>query len=90
MFYYKNSEESHAFAAMLQETVKEVIDDGNHRVEKGNDSYYMLKKTEGIFAIIECGFLSNPQEEVLLNSDNYQQKMAEAIAEGIENFLYNQ
>lgn len=90
VFYYKNSEESHAFAAMLQETVKEVIDDGNHRVEKGNDSYYMLKKTEGIFAIIECGFLSNPQEEVLLNSDNYQQKMAEAIAEGIENFLYNQ
>lgn len=89
VFYYKNSEESHAFATMLQETVKEVMGDGNHRVEKGNDSYYMLKKTEGIFAIIECGFLSNPQEEVLLNSDNYQQKMAEAIAEGIENFLYN-
>lgn len=89
VFYYKNSEESHAFATIMQETVKEVMDDGNHRVEKGNDSYYMLKKTEGIFAIIECGFLSNPQEEVLLNSDNYQQKMAEAIAEGIENFLYN-
>lgn len=88
VFYYKNSEESHAFATVLQETVKEIIGDGNHRIEKGNDSYYMLKKTEGVFAIIECGFLSNPQEEVLLNSDDYQQKMAEAIAEGIERYLY--
>lgn len=88
VFYFKNSEESHRFAAVLQETVKEKINDGNHRVEKGNDSYYMLKKTEGIFAIIECGFLSNPQEEVLLNADDYQQKMAEAIAEGIERYLY--
>lgn len=88
VFYYKNSEESHAFATLLQETVKEMIGDGNHRVEKANDSYYMLKKTEGVFAIIECGFLSNPQEEVLLNSDDYQQKMAEAIAEGIERYLY--
>lgn len=90
VFYYKDSEESHEFATVLQNTVKERIADGNHRVEKGNDSYYMLKKTEGIFAIIECGFLSNPQEEKLLKSDDYQQKMAEAIAEGIENFLYNQ
>lgn len=88
VFYYEKSEESHAFAAMLQNTVKEELDDGNNRVEKGNSSYYMLKKTEGIFAIIECGFLSNPQEEVLLNSDDYQQKMAEAIAEGIERYLY--
>lgn len=88
VFYFKNSEESHQFASVLQETVKEKINDGNHRIEKGNDSYYMLKKTEGIFAIIECGFLSNPQEEVLLNADDYQQKMAEAIAEGIERYLY--
>lgn len=89
VFYYQNSETSHEFATMLQNTIKEELADGNHRVEKGNDSYYMLKNTEGIFAIIECGFLSNPQEEVLLNSDDYQQKMAEAIAEGIEKFLYN-
>lgn len=90
VFYYSNSAESKEFAAVLQNTVKEKLADGNHRVEKGNDSYYMLKKSEGIFAIIECGFLSNPEEEELLKSDTYQQSMAEAIAEGIENFLYNQ
>lgn len=89
VFYYKNSEESHAFATVLQDTIREMVADDNHRVEKGNDSYYMLKKTEGIFAIVECGFLSNPQEEKLLLTDQYQQKMAAAIAEGIEKFLYN-
>ena len=65
VFYYQNSEESHAFATVLQQTLKEELADGNHRVEKGNDSYYMLKKCNGVFAIVECGFLSNPQEEEL-------------------------
>lgn len=90
VFYYQGSEGSHAFATVLQETMREELADGNHRVEKANDSYYMLKKTEGIFAIIECGFLSNPEEETLLKSEDYQQKVAKAIAEGIENFLYRQ
>lgn len=39
--------------------------------------------------IVECGFLSNPEEEKLLNSEDYQKKMAKALAEGIEKFLYN-
>ncbi len=90
VFYYKNSEDSKEFASILQNTIRESLNDGNKRVEKGNDSYYMLKKTEGVFAIVECGFLSNPAEEELLKSDKYQQSMADAIAEGIENFLYNQ
>ena len=74
---------------ILQETLKEEIGDGNHRVEKANDSYYMLKKSQGPFVIVECGFLSNPEEEKLLNSEDYQKKMAKALAEGIEKFLYN-
>ena len=58
-------------------------------MEKANDSYYMLKKSQGPFVIVECGFLSNPEEEKLLNSEDYQKKMAKALAEGIEKFLYN-
>lgn len=89
VFYYSQSEEGHRLATVLQETLKEEIGDGNHRVEKANDSYYMLKKSEGPFVIVECGFLSNPEEEKLLNSEEYQNKMAKALAEGIEKFLYN-
>ena len=83
-------EEGKRLANVLQETIKEEMGDGNHRVEKANDSYYMLKKSSGPFVIIECGFLSNPEEEKLLISEEYQQKMAKAVAEGIEKFLYNE
>ena len=62
--------------------------DDNHRVEKANDSYYMLRKVTCPLVIVECGFLSNPEEEALLNDEKYQKKMADGIAEGIENFLY--
>lgn len=88
VFYYKNSEEGKKLGNVLQNTIRDVIGDGNHRVEKGNDSYYMLRKVSCPFAIVECGFLSNPNEEALLCEEKYQQKMASGICEGIENFLY--
>lgn len=88
VFYYSASEESGRLASVMQNTIREMIGDGNRRVEKANDSYYMLKQTTCPFVIVECGFLSNPQEEQLLKDTEYQQKMAAAICEGIENFLY--
>ena len=88
VFYYKNSEQGKILAGSLQDAVREVIGDGNKRVEKGNDTYYMLKKVSCPFAIVECGFLSNPEEEALLGEESYQEKMAAGICEGIENFLY--
>ena len=48
----------------------------------------MLRKVSCPIVIVECGFLSNPDEERLLNDEKYQKKMVEGIAEGIENFLY--
>lgn len=38
-------------------------------------------------ALIEAGFISNPEEEVLLGDREYQQKAAEAIAKGIAGYL---
>ena len=37
--------------------------------------------------IIECGFLSNPEECKLLQSDEYQNKLAWGIYTGIMDFL---
>lgn len=88
VFYHSTSEEGKRLAGILQQTIKETIGDDNHRVEKANDSYYMLRKVTCPLVIVECGFLSNPEEEALLKDEKYQKKMAEGIAEGIENFLY--
>lgn len=37
--------------------------------------------------IVEMGFVSNPNEDILLNSDAYQNKMAEGIANGIDTYF---
>lgn len=88
VFYYTGSEEGKKLAGILQNSIRDVIGDDNHRVEKGNDSYYMLRKVTCPLVIVECGFLSNPEEEALLSDENYQEKMARGICEGVENFLY--
>ena len=52
-------------------------------VAKANDSYYLLKKTACPIVIVECGFLSNPQEEALLTDSVYQERVAWNIFMGI-------
>lgn len=49
--------------------------------------YYILNCSPYPSVIAECGFLSNPEEEALLITDEYQNKIAEAIFEGITSFL---
>lgn len=91
VFYYdgdNRKETGKRLAEIMQDAVRDVLNDGNTREEKGNHSYYMLKKVTCPFVIVECGFLSNPEEEALLCEESYQEKMAEGICEGIENFLY--
>ncbi len=83
VFYYNTSGEGAKLANIMQETIKTTIGDGNHRVAKENESYYLLKKTNCPLVIIECGFLSNANEEAMLLTEEYQQKMAEAIKKGI-------
>lgn len=87
VFYYATSTEGEKFAKVMQQTIKDYIADGNHRVEKANTSYYMLKKSTCPLVIIECGFLSNYREAELLVTQEYQTKMAEAIRNGILKYL---
>lgn len=46
-----------------------------------------MKRSEGVINIVECGFLTNPDEAGLLQKDDYQQKVALAIADGIDEYL---
>ena len=49
---------------------------------------YVARKTLMPACLIETGFLSNPQEEKLLASADYQKKLAEGIAQGIELYFH--
>lgn len=87
VFYYSGSIEGEKFAKIMQQTIKESIADGNHRIEKPNTAYYLLKKTTCPLVIVECGFLSNHAEASLLVTQEYQEKMASAIKDGIIKYL---
>ena len=87
VFYYTHSAEGKRLAEGLQTALVEGVDPSNHRQAKGNTSYYLLKKTDVPIAIVECGFLSNPGEAQLLITEEYQEKLADAICNGILQYL---
>lgn len=82
VFYFIHSVEGEKHAAIMQEILRGV-DVGNTKQPKADDTYYLLKKTEVPLLIVECGFLSNPEEAEKLSEEEYQKQMAKAIAEGI-------
>lgn len=82
VFYYSHSQKGEEMAKILQEAVRKV-DSTNKRQAKANDTYYLLKRTEVPTIIVECGFLSNWEEAQKLIDEEYQQKMAEAVCDGI-------
>ena len=57
------------------------------RVQKSNGSYYILKRSASVTVLAEVGFLTNPEEEALLQEEAYQEKAVQAIADGIEAYL---
>lgn len=83
VFYDEESKEGEEFAKLLQEGLN-VINPENTRKCKSSEDYYILEKSVCTGVIVECGFMSCPEETALLTSQDYQQKIASAIADAIE------
>lgn len=90
VFYYADSEMGGQFAKIMQQKLVEILDPSNTRVCKANSSYYLLRKTSVPLVIVECGFLSNPEESQLLQTEAFQDRAAEAICAGIQQYLQQQ
>lgn len=87
VFYYTGSTTGKKLAELIQECFITGVDPENKREAKANDSYYLLKKTSRPIVIVECGFLSNREEEEKLNTEIYQEKAAWAIHMGVMRYL---
>lgn len=87
VFYYKASDDGKKLAGIIQKHMIKEVDISNRRDEKADTTYYMLRNTKVPTVIVECGFLSNPDEAGKLKSNSYQQKIAEAICSGIIEYL---
>lgn len=87
VFYYTHSTEGQEIAKSIQDALNEGLQVDRPREIKANDTYYLLKKTKKPTVIVECGFLSNESEAALLATEEYQEKVAQAICQGILAYL---
>ncbi len=88
VFYAENSEESKALGESIQRALPETLNDGNTRAAKKSDgSIYILKNAKIPSVIVECGFLSNPDEADRLKDSDYRTKLAWAITMGIYDYF---
>lgn len=85
-FYYDGREEDKNFAQYVQDSLL-TFDPSNTRQIKSSTSYYILKNAQVPSILIECGFLSNPEETANLTDPNYQKQIAYAIAIGTCRYL---
>lgn len=87
VFYYTTSTEGQQLAIIIQNELIDQLDPAKKRTAKPNDSYYLLKKAVCPIVIVESGFLSNWSEATMLVTDEYQEKIATAVANGVEKHL---
>lgn len=89
-FYKDGNEKSTKLAKSIQSNLNEAIQKENKRVAMKIDNIYIVKHVEIPISIVECGFLSNPEEEKQLLEDEYQDRLAWGIYNGIIDYFYEQ
>ena len=87
MFYCEFPNESELLAKHIQNNIKLIADQNNNRQIKENKDVFLLRNTKIPSVLIECGFISNAEEEKLLNDENYQNKVVYAIYHGILDYF---
>ena len=86
-FFNTSNEQSKVLAEEIQNNLNEVIQKENHRIAMKLNTVYIMKHVEIPISIVECGFLSNPQEEKELQQEEYQNRLAWGIYNGIISYF---
>ena len=84
-----NNEPSQKLGRIIQQKFKEEVDQNNKREAKVAKKEYKILNDgyEGASVIVECGFLSNPEECELLGKEDYQNKIANTLANAIDEYF---
>ncbi len=80
-YYRKNDLAGKTCADLIQKSLKTYCN-AKYEESKVGD-YYMLNCSYYTSVLIECGFISNAEEEKLLNSEQYKNKITNAIFSGL-------
>lgn len=82
-FYSSKNEQGKLLSEIIQSSLNDIVNNQNNRLAKSISNIYIVDHIEIPLTIVECGFLSNPQELALLLQDDYQNKLAFGIYTGI-------
>lgn len=82
--YYFQAEESKRLAALIAESTDS---ESIHTRDIKEENFQVLRETKMPATLIEMGFMTNPEELELLTSDDYQEKLVSAIANGIQDMM---
>ena len=87
--FYSDSEISRQMATGAQTLLVSTLNPGSNRKSKKADGIYLMEHISCPGILIECGFLSNPEEEAKLRSPEYQKLLSCVIASSAANFTYS-
>ncbi len=85
VFYNSKLKENEEIAKIFQNLFKEKLN--SDRNYKKDNTLYLQNRITRPGVLLELGFLSNPNERYLLQTDNYQKKIVNVIIEGVELYL---
>lgn len=90
IFYSVNDPRSAVLADAIRRSVTSLLQNDNKReLKPAGSDIYILDKAEVSAVIVECGFLSNPEERAKLTDEKYQSEMAYSIAMGVLEYIEN-
>ena len=73
---YAATEMSRNLAELTQENLRLLLPSNTRTATQISDSIYLMKNIHCPAILVECGFLSNPEDEYLLKNENYQRKIS--------------
>ena len=90
VFYSGNNEKSKVLAEAIQTSITSAVQPENGRVvKKSGSEIYLLYHAEIPSVLVECGFISNPDDVKKLKDESYRMKLAILIADGLLKYLRN-
>lgn len=87
--FYAGTQGSEVLAKQLQTAFVASLNPGSNRKSKRSDGVYLMEHIDRTGVLIECGFLSNAEEEARLRNPEYQRKLCCVIAATVSSFLSN-
>lgn len=88
-FYHPKNKENLILARFIQQSITKELKNTD-RTAKTIQHVYLLRRAQAPAALVEVGFLSNPDERQLLKTEEYQQKISEAIYQGVMRYFTNE